>query len=134
MKSDLKANSGTANSKPGNYPDAEVTQPWEAAAHWASMVRSNIHADAEGMPAWVLDLTAIEREARAAQAAWIAKMLKTYFAGLVRKLSGGETPKRDERVQRSRVEAAAGSAGKGGARVRAASDAARLPHPVAHTY
>ena len=64
---------------------------WDAAAAGAEVVRSSSNARRLADPA--LDLASIEREARAAQSAWIASGLKSCFAALSRKLSA--RPQRD---------------------------------------
>lgn len=58
---------------------------WNSAATEAQVVRSNIDSgDALVAP---LDIAAIERQARAAQAAWFASNLNSFFAALARKFS-----------------------------------------------
>jgi len=73
--------------------DAESA--WDAAAAGAAVVRSSMTGRALADPA--LDLASIEREARAAQSAWIANALKSALVALVRKLSGKASASTDDR-------------------------------------
>ncbi|OGA16783.1 MAG: hypothetical protein A3G25_10760 [Betaproteobacteria bacterium RIFCSPLOWO2_12_FULL_63_13] len=66
---------------------------WDAAAAGAEVVRSSINARRLADPA--LDLASIEREARAAQSAWIASGLKSCFTALSLKLSARAHTQRD---------------------------------------
>jgi len=50
----------------------------------AGVVRSNLFTRSVPIPA--LDLSELERQARAAQSEWLARNLKSYFAALVRTL------------------------------------------------
>lgn len=81
---------------PQTYPGGSVPQSkagsgsnaataWDATIFRPLFVRSTMRTGHAPEP--LLDFAAIEREARAAQAAWIGKMLKSYARALVRKLS-----------------------------------------------
>lgn len=66
---------------------AEVVQQIEAAGNmrsWDPVIRCD--AFSSGIRESGLDLAEIEWQARAAQSAWIASTLKSYFAALMRKL------------------------------------------------
>lgn len=102
----------------------DTESAWDAAAAGAAVVRSNMTARRLAEPA--LDLAAIEREARAAQTAWIAHGLRTFFAALARKILGREqaqTGAQPDTAQRT-----------DGSAHRAPADAASLPRSVARTY
>jgi hypothetical protein len=72
------------------YPADSVAQPETGSsgkvmsASQTRIVRSNMFA--RDVPEAGFDLAEIERQARAAQSAWIASNLKSYWAALVRKL------------------------------------------------
>lgn len=98
--------------------DAESA--WDAAAAGAAVVRSSMKDRSLAEPA--LDLASIEREARAAQSAWIADSLKSCFVALVQKLS---------RKERADAEGQMAAARNGSG---TPAEKASLPRPVAHTY
>lgn len=98
----------------------DTESAWDAAAAGAAVVRSSMTDRRLAEPA--LDLASIEREARAAQSAWIANNLKSCFVAVVRMLS---------RKEGASAEGQPASARNGGV---TPAEKASLARPVAHTY
>lgn len=73
--------------QPGAVPGGEAVKAWNAAPSRTYFVRSNI--DAESAPELEVDVATLERQARAARAAWIGSKLKSYYEALVRKFARG---------------------------------------------
>lgn len=73
--------------QPGTFSGDDASGALRTAAFRTHFVRSNMSA--ESALELEVDIPTIERQARAARAAWIGSKLKSYYEALVRKFARG---------------------------------------------